>query len=95
MFFCTEIIAEYQDVLSRSYLNLNDKDIFDLLEAVITLGSIITPDKSDIFLPDEDDRVFYDTANFSNSYLVTGNIKHYPKDVFVKTPAQFMMLLSG
>ena len=95
LFHCPEIIAEYHDVLSRGWLGLDPVDVQDLIELIISTGFSIMPEKSITPMPDEDDRVFYDVAKNSGAYLVTGNIKHYPKENFVVTPAQFLMLLDG
>ena len=43
---------------------------------------------------DEDDRVFYEVAlSEEDSFLVTGNLKHYPIDPRVVTPAQMLQIL--
>ena len=39
---------------------------------------------------DAADRVFYDVAKASEAELITGNIKHYPKEPFIISPAAFM-----
>ena len=39
---------------------------------------------------DEDDRKFYDAAKTSQMFLVTGNIRHFPKGPFIITPAGFL-----
>ena len=49
----------------------------------------------DLFM-DEDDRVFYEVAlTEEDSFLVTGNLKHYPVDPRVVTPAQMVAILEG
>ncbi|MCQ2072302.1 MAG: PIN domain-containing protein [Bacteroidaceae bacterium] len=41
--------------------------------------------------PDPKDIVFYEVAlSKEGSFLVTGNIKHFPKDPIVVTPAEFL-----
>ena len=48
---------------------------------------------SDLFV-DEDDRVFYEVAlSEEDSFLITGNLKHYPIDPRVVTPAQMLEIL--
>mgnify|MGYP004686366295 FL=1 len=43
---------------------------------------------------DEDDRVFYEVAlSEEDSFLVTGNLKHFPKTPKVVTAAQMMEIL--
>lgn len=45
-------------------------------------------------LPDEDDRIFYEVSlSKENSFLVTGNLKHFPKSPFVVTPAQMLEII--
>ena len=42
-------------------------------------------------MPDEDDRVFYEVSlSEEDSFLVTGNLKHFPKTPKVITAAQMM-----
>jgi predicted nucleic acid-binding protein len=44
-------------------------------------------------LPDETDRVFLEISlTVEDSYLVTGNLKHYPRIPKVITPAEFIRL---
>ena len=45
-------------------------------------------------MPDEDDRVFYEVAlSEEDSFLVTGNLKHFPKVPKVVTAAQMIEIL--
>lgn len=47
-------------------------------------------------LPDEDDRVFYEVALCKDdSFLVTGNLKHFPKSLKVITAAQMLEILES
>jgi hypothetical protein len=41
-------------------------------------------------MPDETDRVFYDVAKYAGAFLVTHNIKHYPKEPIIFTPREFV-----
>jgi putative PIN family toxin of toxin-antitoxin system len=88
-----EIIAEYRRVLFRERLGLPRIDVNCLLDEISRMGIPITATKSDIAMPDEDDRVFYDLANACNAYLVTGNTKHYPNEHHILTPAQFVEVI--
>ena len=87
------IIAEYEEVLSRSRFNFSEVDRAGLLTGLRHFGVIINPPVSTIALPDESDRVFYDTARAAGAFLITGNIRHYPDEDFVVTPAAFLSLL--
>ena len=45
-------------------------------------------------LPDPDDVVFYEVAmSRENAYLVTGNLKHFPKNGRVVSPADMMQII--
>ena len=46
-------------------------------------------------MPDEDDRKFYDVAKSSGAFLITGNIKHFPSESFIVTPADFLRIKWG
>ena len=47
-------------------------------------------------MPDEDDRVFYEVSlSGDDSFLVTGNLKHFPKTARVITAAQMMEILDN
>lgn len=50
--------------------------------------------KSEEYFPDKDDIVFYEvTMSVESAYLVTGNIKHFPKKSFVVTPSRMVEIL--
>ena len=45
-------------------------------------------------MPDDDDRVFYEVAlSEEDSFLVTGNLKHFPRTPKVVTAAQIMEII--
>lgn len=89
------IIEEYTDVLGRKKFNFNPKIISDLLSTLQIVGLKTDPTKvDDENFPDKDDIVFYEVRmSMDDSYLVTGNLKHYPKKPFVVTPAQMLTIL--
>jgi len=91
-----KILAEYAEVLSRKKFNFSIKIQNLFINKVKKQGIYITPTISDIILPDETDRIFYDTAKTANAYLITGNMKHYPIDEpFILTPVQFLEMLEN
>ena len=86
-----EILEEYKSVLSRPKFHLNLSLIETVIKAIITYGLNIdrTP-AADIEFPDPKDIVFYEVAlSVEDSYLITGNIRHFPVKPFVVTPAVF------
>lgn len=93
--FNNEIVAEYTEVLSRPKFNF-DKEMRELLvERIVFLGKDADRTAYPESLPDEDDRVFYEVAlGTDDAYLVTGNLKHFPKTPIVVTPAQMLDILN-
>ena len=92
MYYSDLIMQEYVKVLYRRHLNLYVDIVGNTLEDIKRFGTnlVITP--STIPLPDEYDRVFYDTAATAGAYLITGNIKHFPQEPFILTPADFLTI---
>ena len=92
LYYSDLITKEYVKVLYRKHLKLDVGVVNATLEDIKRHGTnlVITP--STIPLPDEDDRVFYDTAVSAGAYLITGNIKHFPQEPFILTPADFLAL---
>lgn len=95
VYYNAEILAEYEDVLSRPRFNFSTEKQNTFIEGIKRVGVLIEPTVSSMPLPDETDRIFYDTAKESGALLITGNIKHYPHEEFVMTPANFLMLLDN
>ena len=89
-----EIIDEYTEVLHRPKFKLNDDDIQLLIDYITKYGihSDRVPYNGD--MPDEKDRPFYEVSlSMEDSFLVTGNLKHFPVTPKVVTPAQIISLL--
>ena len=87
-----DILAEYQDVLYRPRLGIPSGDADTVLEAIRQYGEYVAPVSGTDPMPDEDDRIFYDTAKSAGAQLITGNIRHYPKESSILTPAEFLEL---
>ncbi|MBQ6747218.1 MAG: putative toxin-antitoxin system toxin component, PIN family [Bacteroidaceae bacterium] len=91
-----DIIEEYVEVLHRPKFNLLSGVADSLISYIVEHG--IETSRSTLLesMPDEDDRVFYEVA-LSNleSFLVTGNLKHYPQTPKVVTPADFVNMVEG
>ena len=90
------LLSEYMDVLTRSKFSL-PKDISEgVLALFIEYGIQYEPSDDNIDLPDPDDVPIYlimmETRDL-NSYLVTGNVRHFPEVDYVVTPKKMMELL--
>lgn len=89
-----EIIAEYDEVLHRSRFRLTDNQVRTVIECVKQNGIDSERFPFDGDMPDEDDRVFYEVAlSEEDSFLVTGNLKHFPKVPKVVTAAQMIEII--
>ena len=92
--FNEEIFQEYEDVLHRTKFNFPAETIDSILDAIAELGVTMgrTPTTEDF--PDPSDIVFYEVAlSKEDSYLVTGNTKHFPKNPIVVTPAELLTII--
>lgn len=92
-----ETMAEYREVLARRKFRF-DKDLVDyVLLAIEKFGILINPSPTAVTLPDMDDLPFYEIVMErieDDPYLVTGNIKHFTKESFIVTPAEFLEIIS-
>lgn len=89
-----EIIEEYATVLRRPNFKFSEETILATLEAIQKGGIHAERISSNEQLPDPKDIVFYEVAlSVEDSYLVTGNIRHFPKKPFVVTPAEMLQII--
>ena len=87
-----DILSEYKDVLSRDKFPFKQEDVESTIDLFVKKGILIdsTDPIKDNF-PDLDDVVFYEVAmSMEGTYLVTGNIKHFPINSIVVTPAEMV-----
>ena len=89
-----DIIAEYEDVLHRSKFPILKETADALISFIIENGIESSRVDFEESMPDEDDRVFYEVSlSQDDSFLVTGNLKHYPMSPRVITPADFVNII--
>lgn len=97
-----DIIEEYIDVLSRKKFNFNPHIVAELIKELIKRGKMISEISSAITdeVSDSDDAIFYAITmttkqNFSDdTYLITGNTKHFPLKPFVVTPTEMLEIIN-
>ena len=89
-----EILNEYAVVLRRPRFKFSEATINATLEAIKKGGLRSDRISSNENLPDPQDVVFYEVAlSVDDTFLVTGNIKHFPKKPFVVTPAEMLQII--
>lgn len=88
------ILDEYIEVLNRKKFNFNNFVIELVIDAFRENGLFIETKTADINFVHESDRVFYEIMLAAieefDALLITGNIKHFPNDVRVLTPREFI-----
>jgi putative PIN family toxin of toxin-antitoxin system len=88
------ILAEYEGVAARKKFakNIDQNHVRRFFKIIKTIGVSILPEPSLVPFTDESDRIFYDTAKTGNAVLITGNIKHFPRESFIVLPADFLTM---
>ena len=88
------IIKEYTIVLNRERFGFAKDKIDEMLSLIRKNG--INCDRKPVheLFPDPDDIVFYEVAmSRDDSYLVTGNLKHFPQNGRVVSPAEMLYII--
>ena len=90
----SEITKEYNEVLRRCKFAIPEQTINDLIGYMTSLGKFCDRKESTESFPDPDDIVFYEVSlSVEDSYLITGNLKHFPKNGHVVTPAEMLQII--
>ena len=97
--YSADIMNEYQEVLSRRKFKFDKSMVDYLLSAVCRFGLMIEPSPTGAVLPDIKDLPFYEVVmekrRADDAYLVTGNIKHFPKAAFIVTPNEMLRIMDS
>ena len=95
--YSSEIVKEYYEVLRREKFKLSEEIVSALIKDIVSNG-LGVKDIAEVEekMPDPKDVVFYAvtlTTRDKNTFLVTGNIKHFPIRSFIVTPAELVDIL--
>ena len=89
-----EILQEYEEVLHREKFDLPESLVDAIIRQIKKDGIASERIHTDETFLDPTDIVFYEVAlSKEDSFLVTGNIKHFPKNPIVVTPSEFLRLI--
>ncbi len=92
-----EILREYNEVLRRFKFHFKHEVIELTIDTIIKRGFAVDAGPIEDVLPDPKDVVFYavtmEQKKESDAYLVTGNVKHFPKVNFVVTPREMLDII--
>ncbi len=95
--FSDTILKEYRDVLGRRKFGFSEPVVDNMLRTIEKYGESVTPTPTGEILPDMKDLPFYEVVlekQDSEAYLVTGNIKHFPKKPFIVTARELLDILN-
>lgn len=88
------IIKEYTIVLNRERFGFAKDKIDEMLSLIRKNGINCNRKPVHEIFPDPDDIVFYEVAmSRDDSYLVTGNLKHFPQNGRVVSPAEMLYII--
>ena len=97
--FDNKTLAEYEDVLNRKKFTFPQETIENLLNGIISRGKYIDAKDFEDDLPDPTDKIFYwvtlTAREEVETYLVTGNLKHFPIKPFIVTPREMLEILES
>lgn len=94
--YSKEIFAEYTNVLNRPKFHFSKELVEYMLSAIKQFGILEEPKETVmVVLPDMKDVPFYKLVlDSEDTYLVTGNIKHFPQESRIITARQLIDILN-
>ena len=85
------ILSEYSDVLNRKKLGFEPEDVKQLLLFIRLNAESVLAKPVKKQLPDPGNQPFFEVARAAEcKYLVTGNLKHYPRVKEAISPKAFL-----
>jgi len=98
LYLTTPIIEEYRAVLSRPEFQIRKSLRQQLLQVIKNNAYFVSPSKSLDVTTDPDDNKFLECADAAKAdYLITGNIRHFPrywKQTKIITSREFLSLIA-
>ena len=88
--FDYRILCEYREVLQRPKFGFSQGQVNALLDWFEAYGQSVIAKPIDTPFSDAADKKFYEVAKFCGATLITGNLKHFPKDPQVVSVAEFL-----
>lgn len=95
--FDKRMLNEYYKVLSYPKFHFNDRQIYDAMYGIINNGILINNvEQAKAEFSDRTDMPFFEVKESSeelDSYLVTGNKKHFPESPSTVTPKELLNIM--
>lgn len=93
--FNSDILAEYSTVLHREHFNISPDSIDTVLKTLKVRGITCDAPTVRFDLIDPDDTVFYAiSTSRDDAYLITGNLRHFPKNSRIVSPAEMLQIIN-
>lgn len=90
------IIGEYNDVLKRKKFKFDHQLVDVIIGYILKYGISVEYTPTNINLPDPKDepiyQAYYVTKNTQSSFLVTGNLKHFPTEPKIISATEFVKI---
>ena len=94
--YSKEILDEYKNVLHRRKFNFSENVVNYMISAIENFGILKNPCEVEIILTDMKDLPFYRIIlDNEESYLITGNLKHFPKNNRIISAREFLNLIDN
>ena len=83
----------------RPKFHLTKEIVNSILSRLEETGIYVDAESLEIELPDPKDLVFYEVATkgrkSQETYLVTGNLKHFPKEHYIVSPREMLDIIQN
>ncbi|HUT37174.1 MAG TPA: PIN domain-containing protein [Planctomycetota bacterium] len=93
----SRLVAEYEHVLYGSAIPIPSEEVDELLDGMRARAEVVTAPPLGARLPHASDLPFLEVAHAAGAILVTGNVRHFPKNqragVAVMGPDELLDLL--
>ena len=95
-----KMLQEYSEVLARSKFHFPQSTISKITTAILQKGLKIKHVSQPWSLPDASDAVFFEVVmehrkTEEQSYLATGNLRHFPIKPFVVTTREMLLIVAN
>ena len=95
-----KMVQEYSKVLARPKFHFPQNTISKIIAVILQKGLKIKHASQSWSFPDASDAVFFEVVmehrkSERNSYLVTGNLRHFPIKPFVVTPREMLLIVAN
>jgi uncharacterized protein len=89
----SRILLDYENVLRRDKFPFDPLDVSVLLSRILQIGVVVVPKPTEIQSSEQGDKKFYEVAKCTGAHLVTENMKHFPNDPHILSPAGFLEIV--